>query len=275
MNVIEVTWGSDTEKKPYYELWVEARSGSDVLGELRSKYEPGPPMKVRQSPVDVSSPIGLFQTASSISPEENERLERCLSDLLVWVIQPQLAIAPPSVILIQGGDRRPLNKLIGRLAYRFPRAELTIAVVTIDAAPQHTNPRSAHLDTDWDGPIPPFHVESMTRTYFYKRDGVRVDVFAQGLSRYPVDEVQGPIAYGAEAKLRQARDSILKFAGTLRGDLDVNPQRTDAARLGQQQSLFHETDESSRIRLAAKLTSIANNKSDQARSRNAYIFAAR
>lgn len=214
MEVIEVRWGKDTEKKPY-ELWVEARSGADVLGELRSKYEPRPLTKVRQSPVDVSSPIGLFQTASSITPEENERLERCLSDLLVWVIQPQLAISPLGVILIQGGDHRPLNKLIGRLAYRFPRAELTIAVVTSDAAPS-TNPPSAHLDTDWDGPIPPFHVDSIIRTYFYKRNGVRVDLFAQGLSKYPVDEVQGYVAYGVEAKLYQAQDWILKFAEGLR-----------------------------------------------------------
>lgn len=185
MEVVEVSWGEvDVTRQVPYELWAEARCGVDVLGRVLAQYNPLP-MKARESTIDVSSPIGLFRTASPISPEENERLERCLSDLILWVIHPQLAKAP-RVLLIQGPT---LNKLIGRLAYRFPRAELTIAVVTINAFPHRMNPISPHhdADRDWDGPSPPFHVDSIVRGYVLKHSVIRVDLFAQGLSKYPVD----------------------------------------------------------------------------------------
>lgn len=267
MEVIEVTWGKDTYRQPY-ELWVRARSGANVLIEVKSTYKPLP-VKARELPIDVSSPIGLFQTDGPISPDENERLERCLSDLLLWVIHPQLAKSPPRIILIQS-DRCPLNKLIGRLGYRFPRAELTIAFVTFNDATLHTHSLSLHHNADWDGPFPPFHVDSITRTYIHIRGAIRLDLFAQGLSRYSVDEMQGAIAYGVEAKLYQAQDSILNFAETLRNSSSQIQRNAKSLPPGQQSFGGDDFEEISSLRKVAKKTYKARDEEDQSLHPDAY-----
>jgi hypothetical protein len=159
---------------------------------------------------DVSSAIGLFQTKSKIGARESARLERCLADLLMLLVQEELA-SKGKTILIQG----PLfPKLLGRIGYRYPRRDLTIAFVSIDEVSSEDNSIVLKLGPqDWDGPFPWYEEERITRTYFSKRGNVRVDLFAQGLGRYPLDfyDADG-YAIGVRAKLAANSQNFLAFA---------------------------------------------------------------
>lgn len=159
--------------------------------------------------VDVSSAIGLFQRKSEIGALESARLERCLADLLMLLVQAELS-SKGKTILIQGP---PFPKLIGRIGYRYPRCDLTIAFVSMDERFLKGGSTVSNLDRqDWDGPFPGYEEERITRRYFSRSRKIRVDLFAQGLGRYPLDYKADGNAIGVRAKLAANSENFLAFS---------------------------------------------------------------
>lgn len=178
---------------------------------LEGFYRALPNVRAEVSP-DVSSAIGRFLTTSEISLADNERLERCLADLLMNNMHRYLREEGP-VLLVEGP---PLSKLIGRIGYRYPRPEVTIAFVTIrpEYLPQ---PGGASVMSDgWNGPFPGLQEDTVRRTYFrYKPIPIRLDIFAQGLQRFRPLCKKGGVPMGVTAKLRAISEDVLKFADYL------------------------------------------------------------
>ena len=162
---------------------------------------------------DVSSTIGLFLEAQTITLKENEQFERCLADLLLYFLYPHLKQETGTRILIQGP---PLPKLIGRIGYRYPCPDLTIAFVTVDD--RYFSPPSIgpFPNSKWDGPFPDLQNDSLIRRFYNMEEKIRVDLFAQGLNRYNVSHIENDIPYGIRAKLEKASGAIIGFSKEIR-----------------------------------------------------------
>ena len=163
--------------------------------------------------VDVSSAIGLFERKSEIGPHESARLERCLADLLMLLVQPEFS-SKGKTILVEGP---PFPKLVGRIGYRYPRADLTIAFVT----PDERFLKNASFDSGpntpiWDGPFPGYEEERITRTFFHGPANTRVDLFSQGLNRYPQEYTVDGYPLGIKSKLAANSERFLAFSNYLR-----------------------------------------------------------
>lgn len=157
---------------------------------------------------DLSSAIGLFQRKSEIGALESDRLERCMADLIMLLIHKHL-FTKGRTILIQGPV---FPKLVGRIGYRFPRSDLTIAFVSCEERMV-----DGHGWAQWDGPFPGYEEEKMTRSYFDRSNGVRVDLFCQGLGRHQLDYVT-PVGYsvGMRTKITRNSKNFLRFAEFLK-----------------------------------------------------------
>jgi hypothetical protein len=201
--------------------------------------------------VDASSPVGLFRyRRQTVSEAENERLERCLSDLLLCQLHPHLT-GLDATILIKGP---PLSKLIGRIGYRYPRSEITIAFVTVDERyfwlPRHP-PAMRNPGNEWDGPFPDFQQESLTRCFYSTFEPrLRVDFFTQALAHSST--MTGESGTGSELveRLHIHTRAIREFAKALR---DHQPTASRLARDDVQRRLFkeHQSAESLAARGAA------------------------
>lgn len=162
--------------------------------------------------IDVSSAIGLFERKSEVGARESARLERCLADLLMLLVQPELS-KKGNTILIEGPQ---FPKIIGRIGYRYPRTDITIAFVTADESPSKTARASGtYKARPWDGPYPGYEEEHLTRSYFSTSDSTRVDLFSQGLGHFSLYHEAEGCPIGAEAKLSASSNYIRKFSTML------------------------------------------------------------
>jgi hypothetical protein len=247
MHLVKLFFEDDLSKDPYSLTITEDGNSANLTCHYSPLRE-----DLQELRADVSSPIGLFRAKQlNITEKENERLERCLADLLMCFLHPHLR-EHGTTILIKGP---PLSKLIGRIGYRYPRPDLTIAFVTTDTQffrPPAITPDS---DDDWDGPFPDLQEESITRRFYYLRDPqVRVDLFAQGLHRFPANEYINNVPHGVLAKLRTASGSIIEFAKDIqtRQQQQAEPQKANLKRMPV--SLFEQDSE----RLAARNEPVAS-----------------
>jgi hypothetical protein len=199
-----------------HNLCVEKEQNGKKTGRLEARYE-AEPTAVSEIRIDASSPVGLFRyLRQTISEAENERLERCLSDLLLCQLHSHLH-EPDATILIEGP---PISKLIGRIGYRYPKPEITIAFVTIDekffSPPRHP-PAVRDPSDSWDGPFPDQQQESLTRCYYSTlKPRLRVDFFTQALTRLSTAVQEGPSSLGLAVMLQRYAPAINEFAATLR-----------------------------------------------------------
>jgi hypothetical protein len=199
MSVPAVIWlyydwqlGIEGDRGPEHRLSVtKSIDGKEESIEVRYGGERAP---IPEILADASSPIGLFRDRrQTISDTENERLERCLADLLMCQLPSQLHEVA-ATIFVQGP---PLSKLVGRIAYRYPRPEIAIAFVTVDdryfAPPPH--PTAIHgSGHEWDGPFPDLQEESLTRRFYsIFEPRLRVDFLTQTLTPRSVEKLgEGP-----------------------------------------------------------------------------------
>lgn len=236
MHLVKLFFEDDLSKDPYSLKVTEDSNSMNLTCHYNPLRE-----DLQELRADVSSPIGLFRAKQlNISEKENERLERCLADLLMCFIHPHLQESG-ATILIQGP---PLSKLIGRIGYRYPRPDLTIAFVTTDARFFRPPAIAPDSDDDWDGPFPDLQEESIMRRFYYLRDlRVRVDLFAQGLHRFPADEYKDNFPRGVLAKLSAASSSIIEFAKDIqtRQQPHVEPQKANLKRIPR--SMFEKDSE--------------------------------
>jgi hypothetical protein len=218
------------------------------------------PQAASEMNLDASSAIGLFRDRrQTISEAENERLERCLSDLLLCQLHPHLQ-DPGVTIFIQGP---PLSKLIGRIGYRYPRPEVTIAFVTVDEryfSPPSYPPATSDGDSDWDGPFPDLQQESLTRRfYFNSQPQVRVDYFTQAMGQIYAGGGEGQQTPDLSLRLHDQTAAILEFAEALRKLRDSRNRRIKVA--GEIQSTLFGVDRPVE-RLAARTTVIGQRSTD-------------
>lgn len=171
------------------------------------------PLDKRNLRLDVSSPIGHYHE-QTISRAEEERLERCVADLLMLSLQRELE-GPGNIILIQGP---PFSKLIGRIGYRFPMPQITIGFVTIEKRyilPVEQRPKTKGPD-GWQGPDPGLQENCIVRTFYAVDQSIRLDLFAQGLHSYPINKVSSEgYPLGVLAKVQTISDYVHTFADKL------------------------------------------------------------
>ncbi len=174
-------------------------------------------------PTDVSSAIGLFREKyQTITLKENEQLERCLADLLLYFLYPHLNKETGTKILIQGP---PLPKLIGRIGYRYPCPDLTIAFVTVDDRYFSPPTFGPFPNSEWDGPFPDLQDDSLIRRFYNIEEKIRVDLFAQGLNHFNASHIENDIPCGIRAKLENASGAIIRFSREIREWME--PSRED------------------------------------------------
>lgn len=238
-----------------YKLTVTKKVG-DNQELLEASYRADPSITSELRVEDASSAVGLFrERRQTISEAENERLERCLSDLLLCELHPHLC-ETDAVVLIKGP---PLPKLIGRIGYRFPRRGVTIAFVTVDAryfsAPRQP-PAVPERNSDWDGPFPGEQEESLTRCFYSRSEPrLRVDFFTQALNGTVADPKGESVRPGLAEMLSRHAEIIKRFAQSLlldsgRAGVRRLPMAGELpARVG---NLFEEPELQPRVREAAR-----------------------
>jgi len=139
-----------------------------------------PVQPIRHWRPGVSETVGLTYSGWRRTDDEQSSrfLERNISDLVTMHVC-EAAKEPNSTVVVMGP---PLPKIIGRLASRCLRNDLTVAFFSWEEGWQLGPELSGYGPPDWSGPFPSLHEDWPVRTFYHQPPSgrhVRVDFFCQ------------------------------------------------------------------------------------------------